>query len=92
MYMYQWSLLGCFCSPFASNRLRPVDTALGLIWSGLAVALFVWSYAVSYALAMGSFDNKDPLVCFRENCFRKAWENDDMGEFLCHVCFHQGGQ
>ena len=37
--------------------------------------------------AMGSFDNKDPFECFKGDCLRKAWVDDDMGEFLCFVCY-----
>jgi hypothetical protein len=36
---------------------------------------------------MGSFDNKDPFECFKGDCLRKAWVDDDMGEFLCFVCY-----
>jgi hypothetical protein len=35
---------------------------------------------------MGSFDNKDPFVCCSGDCLRKAWVDDDMGDFLCFVC------
>ena len=35
---------------------------------------------------MGSFDNTDPFVCCSGDCLRKAWVDDDMGDFLCFVC------
>ena len=36
---------------------------------------------------MGSCDNKHPFECFEGDCLRKAWVDDDMGEFLCFVCY-----
>ena len=37
----------------------------------------------SHAMA---FANKDPFVCCIGGCFRKAWVDDDIGDFLCFVC------
>ena len=33
-----------------------------------------------------AFANKDPFVCCIGGCFRKAWVDDDIGDFLCFVC------
>ena len=32
-----------------------------------------------------AFANKDPFVCCIGGCFRKAWVDDDIGDFLCFV-------
>ena len=32
------------------------------------------------------FNYKDPFVCANEGCNRKAWCDDDQGDFLCHIC------
>ena len=35
---------------------------------------------------MGSFDVQDPFTCANEGCNRKAWCDDDLGDFLCCIC------
>ena len=38
---------------------------------------------------MGSFDMQDLPICANEGCNRRAFCPDDLGDFLCNVCYQR---
>ena len=83
--------VGCWCLDVSILRIHVRSllvfsvTLLASNDTQLKSCRFVACVTRSRSHAM-VFHNKGPFVCCIGGCFRKAWVDDDIGDFLCVVC------